>query len=144
VPALPAFAQAPDEGARLLVVSDLLPPLDDSTRARVAAVLASLTSAGVDIRGAAADAGADTADLDLAAAVRLVRGQAPLDSPDATAAIESWLATSPDADAVLWLSPLTDGSRSGPAARLFVAPRGEEWTTWSRSALDAIDAILAR
>lgn len=145
-PPLPAFAPVPVEGARLLVVSDLLPPLDDSTRARIAAVLASFASTGVDILGAAADADAeaDTADLDLAAAVRLVRGQSPLDSPDAAAAIESWLATSPDADAVLWLSPLTDGARSGPEARLFVAPRGEEWSAWSRSALEAIDAILAR
>ncbi|MCW5775635.1 MAG: hypothetical protein KIS87_04210, partial [Phycisphaeraceae bacterium] len=148
VPALPVFAGAPVDGARLLVVSDLLPPLDESTRARVDAVLASFGSSGVELRGAAPGAETDseaiTADLDLAAAVRLARGQAPLDSPDAAAAIQTWLAASPEADAVLWLTPATDGSRQGPLARLFVAPRGEDWTAWSRSALDSINAILAR
>ena len=145
---LPAFAPAPVEGARLLVVSDLLPPLDETTRARVDAVLASFDSAGMELRGAALRAETDpealTADLDLAAAVRHARGQAPLDSPDAAASIETWLVASPDADAVLWLTPATDGSRRGPLARLFVAPRGEEWTAWSRSVLETIDAILAR
>ncbi len=147
-PALPAFAGAPVDGARVLVVSDLLPPLDEATRARVDALLASFDSAGMELRGAApgAESGSEamTADLDLAAAVRLARGQAPLDSPDAAAAIETWLAASPEADAVLWLTPATDGSRQGPLARLFVAPRGEDWTAWSRSALDTINAIMTR
>ncbi len=148
LPPLPALTPSPISNGRVLVVSDLLPPLDDDTRTRLDAVLGALGATGLDLRGAAPGAETDseaiTADLDLAAAVRLARGQAPLDSPDAAAAIETWLAASPEADAVLWLTPATDGSRQGPLARLFVAPRGEDWTAWSRSALDTINAILTR
>ncbi|MCC6661281.1 MAG: hypothetical protein IT437_10390 [Phycisphaerales bacterium] len=98
--AAPAPALVPVDG-RVLVVSDLQPPLSADVQERLTAALDRVRAAGMAVYGD--EAGDDQVDLESQA--RSVRGLLPLDSPDAATAIGTWLSQVRVVDAVLWWAP---------------------------------------
>ncbi len=94
------------EGAEVLFLSDLLPPLDESLLAPLEAAHAQLTLSGVHTISAMTTDGDDPLDseeVDALASLSRKRGQLTLGSDSTSRAISSWLEKHGHADAVVWL-----------------------------------------
>lgn len=91
---------------RALVVSDLLPPIDDEARASIERGLAALRDGGLELVEAGGEAEAQMA------AVRFVRGTRPLTSPDSRSDVRAWLDKG-GMDAVVWVSRESGGAGPG-------------------------------
>ncbi len=91
---------------RALVVSDLLPPVDEDARAGIERGLAALRDGGLELID-----GGDDAEAQMAA-VRFVRGTRPLSSPDSRDDVRAWLEKG-GMDAVVWVSKEAGGTGPG-------------------------------
>ena len=110
---------------RVLVVSDLLPPLDERAGSMVQGWLSAMQAAGMDVLGnvpgiTTADDQVQSAD-ELSAQARSIRGLVPLNSADARNLLSRWLGENKGADLLVWIAP---GDQKGgqPSVYVFGSP----------------------
>jgi len=96
--------------ARLLFVSDFMPPLDSEVRVAYEIGLSALANAGVTLVG---DVPADMVEgvdqIELMAQAERARGSQPLDSSDVAGDLMDWLIETDAADLILWIEPASIG-----------------------------------
>jgi len=138
---------------RVLLITDILPPWNESVKGRVDQVLGGLASAGLTVVGsvpmsgdAEADAAQVEADINLVADARKALGQTPIDSDEAGVRLSQWLQEHQgDADALIWIAPSGDEKVDAPGVYVFMArtmskdqsakQRSEEMTAAVRGAV---------
>ena len=115
----------------MLVVSDLAPPVNDRAQSFIGAWVRALEASGIDTVGFLTD----DAGTDLTAAVRLVRGAAPLDAGDLGPKLARFADQHDVIDSVLWVAP--DPDRHGAVRfTLFAGGRATGYTPASTPIAD--------
>ncbi|HZW11093.1 MAG TPA: hypothetical protein VFF69_14420 [Phycisphaerales bacterium] len=118
----PPLPPAPRLEGRVLVVSDLLPPLDAQVNSVLQGVFGAMQNAGLEVVGTLPSLGLDESEeafvAESIAEVKTLRGLRPLDSDEVYEAMSDWLDEEHEADVLVWIEPSPERD-SLPAVKIF-------------------------
>jgi hypothetical protein len=120
-----AVPETPRLAGRVLVVSDLLPPLDAQVSSLLEGAFGAMRTAGLEVLGTFPSLGLDDAEMQVLgesiAELKSLRGLRPLDSDEVAHEFSEWLDEQEDDEQLLvWIEPSPEGQR--PSIRVFPSP----------------------